>query len=87
MGADLRDLLGTLTKGYVRTVVIAVLIGAPLSWWLMNKWLNDFAYRIELRWWMPVVVGMAALAVALGTVSYQVWRVARANPVDSLRSE
>ncbi|HTR30747.1 MAG TPA: FtsX-like permease family protein [Puia sp.] len=87
LGADLRDLLGTLTKGYVRTVVIAVLIGAPLSWWLMNKWLNDFAYRIELRWWMPVVVGMAALALALGTVSFQVWRVARTNPVDSLRSE
>ena len=87
LGAGLNDLLGTLTSGFVWMVLLSVLIGAPISWWLMNKWLEDFAYRIELRWWMPVLVGLTAMVIALATVSAQVLRVARANPVDSLRSE
>lgn len=87
LGAGLKDLLGTLTSGFVKMVLLSVLIATPLSWWLMNRWLEDFAYRIELRWWMPVIVGLTAMMIALATVSAQVLRVARANPVDSLRSE
>jgi putative ABC transport system permease protein len=67
--------------------LFAILIATPISWWLMDKWLEDFAYRIELRWWMPVLVGLTAMVIALATVSAQVLRVARANRVDGLRSE
>ena len=84
---DLKDLVTTLSVEFVGMVLISILIAAPLGWWLMNRWLEDFAYRIGIEWWMFVVVGAAALAVALGTVSVQVWRAARANPVSALRSE
>lgn len=87
LGAGLPDLLGVLGSGFVKMVALSVLIATPLSWWLMNKWLDDFAYRIDLRWWMPVLVGALALVIAIATVSYTVLRVARANPVDALRAE
>jgi putative ABC transport system permease protein len=87
LGAGLKDLLGVLGGGFVKMVLLSILIATPISWWLMNKWLADFAYRIDLRWWMPMLVGAVALAIAVATVSYTVLRVAKANPVDSLRSE
>src|SRR6185312_12077376 len=87
LGAELNDLLASLTSGFVRMVGLAVLISAPLGWWLMNKWLDDFAYRIEIRWWMLAVVGAVAFLIGLATVSFTVWRAARANPVESLRDQ
>jgi putative ABC transport system permease protein len=87
LGAEIRDLVATLSSGFLGMVAVSIIIAAPLAWWLMNKWLEDFAYRIEIRWWMFVVVGLAAVAIAFGTVSYQVIRAARANPVRALRSE
>jgi putative ABC transport system permease protein len=87
LGADVRDLLELLSVGFVRLVFIAVVVALPLAWWITNRWLEDFAYRVELRWWMFAGVGMVALLIALATVSIQCWRAARANPVEALRSE
>jgi putative ABC transport system permease protein len=87
LGANLRDLLELLSMGFLRLVFVAILVAVPLAWWITNRWLEDFAYRIEVRWWMFVLVGMVALMIALATVSIHVWRAARANPVEALRSE
>jgi len=87
LGASVGNLVAMLSAGFVSMVGLAILIAAPLAVWMMNQWLADFAYRIEIRWWMFGVVGALAVAIALVTVSYQVVRAARANPVDALRSE
>jgi putative ABC transport system permease protein len=87
LGASVRELVILLSAGFLSMVVLAMIIAIPLGWWLMNKWLQDYAYRIEIRWWMFGVVGLAALAIALATVSFQVVRAARANPINALRSE
>jgi putative ABC transport system permease protein len=87
LGASVHELVGLLSAGFVSMVVIAILIAVPLAWWMMNQWLQDFAYRIEIRWWMFGVVGVLAVVIALATVSFQVVRAARANPIDALRSE
>ncbi|MEO7046125.1 MAG: hypothetical protein ABI091_12520, partial [Ferruginibacter sp.] len=68
-------------------VFIACIISFPLAWWAMNKWLQSFAYRINISWWMFVIAGVAALMIALLTVSFQAIKAAIANPVKSLRSE
>ncbi|GGC30311.1 hypothetical protein GCM10011386_22910 [Parapedobacter defluvii] len=60
---------------------------SPIAWWAMNKWLEDFAYRIDIEWWMFVLAGAVAVVIALLTVSGQAIRAAVANPVDSLRDE
>jgi putative ABC transport system permease protein len=87
LGAGVRDLVAMLASGFVAMVGVSILIAVPLAWWIMNKWLEDFAYRIEISWWMFVAVGSMALVVALVTMSFQVLRAARANPVEALRSE
>jgi putative ABC transport system permease protein len=87
LGASVADLVATLSAGSLRMVFLSVLFATPLAWWLMNRWLEDFAYRIEVSWWMFAAVGAMALLVALVTMSFQVLRAARANPVEALRSE
>jgi putative ABC transport system permease protein len=87
LGASVRELVLLLSGGFVSMVVFAILIAVPLAWWMMNKWLEDFAYRIEIQWWMFAIVGLLAMVIALATVSFQVVRAARANPIDALRSE
>jgi putative ABC transport system permease protein len=76
-----------LSKDFFRLVLIAAVIAFPLAWWAMNKWLQDFAYRIRIGWWIFAVAGVGVLVIALVTVSYQAIRAAVANPVNSLRSE
>jgi putative ABC transport system permease protein len=76
-----------LSKEFLKLVFIACIIAFPLSYWAMNKWLQSFAYRINISWWMFVVAGVAALLIALLTVSFQAIKAAIANPVESLRSE
>jgi putative ABC transport system permease protein len=68
-------------------VLLAVLIASPVAWYLMHEWLLDFAYRIDLEWWMFALAGLLAVIIALLTVSFQSIRAALANPVKSLRSE
>jgi putative ABC transport system permease protein len=87
LGASVSELAGLLSRGFLGMVGLSFLIAAPLSWWLMNRWLDDFAYRIQISWWMFALVGLTAVVVALVTIGFQVLKAARANPVDALRAE
>jgi len=68
-------------------VIISAFIAFPVAWWAMNQWLQDFAYRVSISWWIFAVAGFAALAIALLTVCFQAIKSAMANPVESLRTE
>lgn len=87
LGASVGNIVRLLSLGFVKTVVISFLIAIPLAWWMMNRWLEDFAYKIELQWWMFGLAGSMALVVAISTVATQTMRTALANPVESLRDE
>ncbi len=87
LGASVTNIIRLLVKDFVKLIGIAAAIASPIAWWAMNKWLEDFAYRIEIQWWMFAVAGLAAVVIALLTVSWQAIRAAVANPVDSLRDE
>jgi len=87
LGASISGVVAMLSKEFVKLVLIAIVIAAPIAWWTMNKWLDDFTYRIDIQWWMFAVAGLAALLIAVLTVSWQAIRAAVANPVDSLRDE
>jgi putative ABC transport system permease protein len=87
LGASVSGLTGLLSKEFLQLVGLSVLIAFPLAGWAMNQWLHQFAYRIGMEWWIFVVAGLAALAIALLTVSFQAIRAASLNPVKSLRSE
>ena len=68
-------------------MIIAAVIAFPVSWWAMHSWLQDFAYRISIDWWVFAVAAFAALFIALATISFQAVKAALANPVKSLRTE
>lgn len=87
LGASVSGIVGLLSRDFVKLVLIAFLIASPIAWWAMNNWLQDFTYRIEIKWWMFAVPGLSAVLIALLTVSGQAIRAAVANPVDSLRDE
>src|SRR6188508_2427244 len=87
LGASVGSVVRLLSKEFLVLVIIAALIAFPLGWWAMNKWLEDFAYRIHIAWWVFPVAGIAALLIALLTVSFQAIKAALANPVKSLRTE
>ncbi|MBK1441201.1 ABC transporter permease [Parapedobacter sp. ISTM3] len=87
LGASAQGIVGLLSRDFVKLVLIAVVIASPIAWWTMNNWLEGFAYRIEIQWWMFAAAGLAAVVIALLTVSWQAVRAAVANPVDSLRDE
>lgn len=87
LGASVPTIVSLLSKDFVKLVVIAALIAFPLAWWAMSSWLADFAYRVQIGWWIYVLAGVAALMVALVTVSFQAVRAALSNPVKSLRTE
>jgi putative ABC transport system permease protein len=76
-----------LSANFLKLVLIAFLFAAPAAWWFMHKWLQDFAYRINIDWWIFIAAGVIALLIALLTVSFQAVRAAIANPVKSLRTE
>jgi len=87
LGASVSGIVQLLSKDFMKLVLIALVIASPLAWYFMNNWLKDFAYRVEIHWWIFLVAGMVALLIALITVSFQSIRAALANPVNSLRSE
>ncbi len=87
MGASTSSIVAMLSKDFLRLVIIAAIIALPIGWYFMNNWLSDFAYRIDIQWWMYVLVGVSALGIALLTVSFQAIRAAWINPIESLRSE
>lgn len=87
LGASIADITGMLSTSFLKLVVVAGVIAFPLSWWAMNKWLQDFAYRVSVEWWIFVVTGLIALLIAFSTVYFQAMKAALSNPVKSLRSE
>jgi len=87
LGASVAGITGLLAKDFLKLVVFAIVIAAPIAWWSMNKWLQDFAYRIEIQWWVFLLAGAGAIVIAFLTVSFQSVKAGLANPVKSLRSE
>ncbi|MBK8881339.1 MAG: ABC transporter permease [Bacteroidales bacterium] len=86
-GARSSEILVMLNKNFVKWVAIAFVISTPLAWYIMNKWLLNFAYRTTLSWWIFILAGMVALFIALITVTWQSWKTATRNPVEALRYE
>jgi putative ABC transport system permease protein len=87
LGAGVPGLTRLLAMEFLRLVCIAFLIAAPLAGWIMNRWLQEFAYRVSLQWWMFALSGLLAVGIALLTVGYQAIKAAVRNPIHSLRSE
>ena len=87
LGASVQSIVGLFSIGFVKLVMVAVLIAAPVAGWLMNEWLQNFAYRISISGWIFTAAGLFAVLLALITVSIQTIRAATANPVKSLRTE
>ncbi len=87
LGASARQITFRLATDFLKMVMIAIIISLPIGWFAMNKWLEDFTYRIEISWWILVLAALLAVGIALITVSYQSIKAAIANPVKSLRSE
>ena len=87
LGATILHLIALLSKDILKLIIVAILIAVPLSWWFMDGWLQDFAYRIDINGWIFVIAGGITMMIALLTLSYQSIKVALANPVESLRSE
>lgn len=87
LGASISSIIVILTKDFVKLVLIAALIAFPIAWWAMHNWLKDFAYHIEIKWWVFALAGIIAITIALLTISYQTIRAALMNPVKSLKTE
>ncbi len=87
LGASVASIVGLLSKDFLKLVLIAIIVASPLSWWAMNQWLQGFAYKIDIEWWMFALAGLLAVGIALLTVSFQSVKAALMDPVKSLRSE
>lgn len=87
LGASVTGIVGLLSKDFVKLVFVSFIVATPLAYFIMNHWLQDFAYRITLNWWIFALAGVMALVIALFTVSTQAIKAALANPVEALRYE
>jgi putative ABC transport system permease protein len=87
LGASAGSITAMLSKDFAKLVAIAILIASPVAWWAMSQWLQDFAYRVDISFWMFALTGLLAITIALFTVSFQSIKAAMVNPVKSLRSE
>ena len=87
LGATAGQILRTLARDFVRLILIALVLAVPLTWYFINRWMEDFAFRIPFPWWVPLITGVGVVLVAFLTVSSQTLRAAMANPVESLRQE
>ena len=87
LGASVGGILRLLALDFMKLVLIAIVIATPASWYFMNKWLEDFAYKINVGWFVFVLAGLLAIVIALVTISFQSIKAALANPVKSLRRE
>ncbi len=87
LGATVTSIVRLLSREFLQLIVVALLLAIPIAWWASNKWLQGFAYRVPLDWWMFALAGALAIVIALLTVSFQAVRAAVANPIRSLRSE
>lgn len=87
LGASVAGITTLLSKDFLKLVVLSCLVAFPLSWWVMNNWLANYQYRITMSWWIFAMAGVAAIIIALLTISFQSIKAAMANPVNSLRTE
>ncbi len=87
LGASIPDIIAMLSKDFLVLVFIATLIAFPLAWWGMSNWLENFAYRTDLNWWIFAIAGLAMIVIALLTVASQAIKAAFTNPIESLRDE
>lgn len=87
LGASVVSITGLLTKDFLKLVVIAIIVASPVAWFVMHNWLQNFAYKTDISWWVFVIGGTAAIIIALLTVSFHAIKAAIANPVKSLRTE
>jgi putative ABC transport system permease protein len=87
IGASVAGIVALLSKGLIALVLVAICIATPLAWWVMNSWLNDFAYHIDISWWVFAIAGIGSISIAMITVSFQAIKAALANPIKALRSE
>ena len=87
LGASVTGLAALLSKDFVKLVIVSFIVAVPIAWWLMSKWLMDYAYRVDIQWWVFALACFLSVFIALATVSYQAIRAALSNPVKSLRTE
>ncbi|MEM6766394.1 MAG: ABC transporter permease [Bacteroidota bacterium] len=87
LGASVQNIVGLFSQDFLKLVGIAILIASPIAWFIANNWLKNFAYRVDIEWWVFLLAGLIAVIIAAGTVGVQSMKAAMANPVDSLRSE
>ncbi len=87
LGASIAGIVGMLSRDFVLLVLVALVIASPIAWYFMNQWLADFAYHVDISWWVFALAGLTAVTIALMTVGYQSVKAALMNPVESLRSE
>ena len=87
LGASSKNIVALLSSNFLKPVFISLVIAFPVAWWATQKWLQEFAYRIHISWWIFLIAGCVAIFIALITVSFQAIKAAIANPVESLRSE
>ena len=87
LGADVSNIVAMISKDFLKLVLIASVIAFPIAWWAMHKWLQDFAYRVSISWWVFAFAAAMAVIIALLTISFQAIKAAIANPVKSLRTE
>src|SRR5690606_23419472 len=87
LGATIQNILAMLTGNFLKLVVISFFLATPIAWYVMNRWLEDYDYKIEIGWNVFVIAGLSSIVIALLTVSYQSVRAALANPTSGLRSQ
>ena len=86
-GAKIGEVMFLLNKSFIKWVVIAYILACPVTWFVMRRWLENFAYKTNIGWWVFAFSGILALGIAIFTVSYQSWKAATRNPVEALRYE
>lgn len=87
LGADIKDIVKLTTEDFIKLILIAAIISTPITWYFMHKWLNNFAYHIEIEWWIFLVASMAIIIIAMLTISIQTIKAAMMHPVESLKTE
>jgi len=87
LGSSVSGIVKLLSKDFIRLILVSLFIAGPIAWWMMRNWLQNFAYKVEINWWVFAIAGFTAIGIALLTVSFQAIKAAIANPVKSLRTE
>lgn len=87
LGASVNGIIALVSKEFIKPVMIALLIAAPIAWWAMNTWLQNYALRVNIEWWVFAIAGVAAILITVCTIGFQAIKAALANPVKSLRTE